>query len=101
MLTSSITRYAKGGSGKQRVDDTKPENIRVPVLFVHHKEDSCYVTVAEDIPDLAKKFVNSPSVKIELVGRRRAITGVRNAARSPPTATAASNARWSTTSPRG
>lgn len=66
VLTSSVTRYPRGG-GKQRVADAKLEDIRVPVLFVHHKEDACDVCVPEDIPDLARKFVHTPSVKIEMV----------------------------------
>lgn len=65
VLTSSVTRYPRK-SGKQRVEDAKLDNIRVPVLFVHHKNDLCDVCVPEDIPDLARKFTAASSVKITM-----------------------------------
>jgi predicted alpha/beta-fold hydrolase len=64
VLTASVTRYNRGND-KHRVHNAKLENIHVPVLFAHHEDDTCYVTLFSDIPDLAKRFVNAPSVKIK------------------------------------
>ena len=65
VLASSVTRYPRG-KFLHRVQDGKLQDIQVPVLFVHHKNDLCDVTVAEDIPDLAKKFTAAPNVKITI-----------------------------------
>lgn len=64
VLTSTVTRYNRARD-KDRVQSAKLENIRVPVLLAHHEDDSCYVTVFEDLPALAKEFVNAPKVEIK------------------------------------
>ena len=67
VLTSSVV--ATGNRGQDSVFDVDLEDIRVPALVVHHKDDSCYVTLWRDADSLPKKLANSP--KSELM----AITG--------------------------
>jgi len=64
VLTATVTRYNRGRD-KDRVQSAKLEKIRVPVLLAHHEDDSCYVTVFEDLPALAKEFTGAPKVEIK------------------------------------
>jgi pimeloyl-ACP methyl ester carboxylesterase len=64
VLTASVTRYNRGRD-KDRVQTAKLTNIRVPVLFVHHKEDDCDVTRFGDLAALAKRFTHAPRVEIK------------------------------------
>lgn len=64
VLTATVTRYNRRRN-KDRVQSAKLEKIRVPVLLAHHKDDACFVTVFEDLPALAKEFVNAPRVEIK------------------------------------
>ena len=64
VLTASVTRYNRGRD-KDRVNSAKLDNIRVPVLLAHHKDDACDVTQFEDLAELAKAFTNSPKVEIK------------------------------------
>ena len=64
MLTATVTEYNRAGN-KDRVQTAKLENIRVPVLLAHHKDDACYVTPFENISALAKDFVNAPKIEIK------------------------------------
>lgn len=66
VLTAAVTQQNKKGN-RDPVQAAALDRIAMPVLFVHHKQDSCYVCRPEDIPDLAKKFTASPSVKISIV----------------------------------
>lgn len=66
VLSSSITRDSSKGN-EDKVADAALDAIRVPVLFVHNRDDACYVCVPDDIPDLARQFTAAPSVKIEMV----------------------------------
>lgn len=66
VLTAAVTRANKKGN-RDPIQAADLGKISVPVLFVHHKQDSCYVCVPEHVPDLAKKFTASPSVRIEIV----------------------------------
>jgi pimeloyl-ACP methyl ester carboxylesterase len=65
VLSATVTRLTNRGN-RDRVQDADLSAIAVPVLFSHHKEDECYVTVPDDLPDLAKDFKNAPSTKIQL-----------------------------------
>lgn len=65
VLSATLTRYARRGN-RNRVQDVDLSAITVPVLFSHHKDDECYVTVPDDLPGLAKKFKNAASTKIAL-----------------------------------
>jgi hypothetical protein len=64
VLTATVTRYNRGRN-KDRVQSVKLEMIRVPVLLAHHQDDSCDVTVFEDLPGLAKEFTGAPRVEIK------------------------------------
>jgi dienelactone hydrolase len=64
VLTATVTRYNRGRD-KDRVQSAKLEKIRVPVLIAHHVDDSCDVTVFEDLPKLAKQFTNAAKVEIK------------------------------------
>jgi len=64
VLTATVTRYNRGRD-KDRVQSVKLEKIRVPVLFAHHRDDPCDVTVFEDLAALAKLFVSAPRVEIK------------------------------------
>lgn len=63
VLTATVTRCNRGRD-KDRVQSAKLGKIRAPVLLAHHEDDSCYVTVFEDLPALAKEFTNAPKVEI-------------------------------------
>jgi dienelactone hydrolase len=64
VLTTTVTRYNRGRD-KDRVQTAKLGKIGVPVMLAHHKDDSCYVTQFEDLPELAKEFKNAPKVDIK------------------------------------
>jgi dienelactone hydrolase len=64
VLTATVTRYNRGRD-KDRVQSAKLETLRVPVLIAHHVDDSCDVTVFEDLPKLAKQFTNAAKVEIK------------------------------------
>jgi pimeloyl-ACP methyl ester carboxylesterase len=65
VLSATVTRLTKRGN-RDRVQDANLAAIAVPVLFSHHKEDECYVTVPGDLPGLAREFKNAPMTKIQL-----------------------------------
>jgi pimeloyl-ACP methyl ester carboxylesterase len=65
VLSATVTRPNNRGN-RDQVQDADLAAITVPVLFSHHKEDECYVTVPDDLPDLAKEFRGAPEVKIQL-----------------------------------
>jgi hypothetical protein len=58
ILTSTVTERSKN---KQKpVFDTPLDKIRVPVLVMSHKDDTCYVTPPSDIPRLLRAMSASP-----------------------------------------
>lgn len=65
VLTSSVV--ATGNRGQDSVYDVDLEDIRVPALVVHHKDDSCYVTLWRDAESLAKKLAGSPKSELMAV----------------------------------
>jgi pimeloyl-ACP methyl ester carboxylesterase len=56
VLTSSITRRNEKGDN---LLDMALEDIRVPTLVVHHKEDGCRVTPHRAVRDIMKRLTNS------------------------------------------
>ncbi len=48
------------------VKDARLENIRVPVYLVNHRDDNCYVTPAENLPDVKKRLTAAPRADIKL-----------------------------------
>jgi len=45
-----------GPHGSASVLDGQLENIRMPVLLVHHRRDLCHVTPPEDVPAIAARL---------------------------------------------
>lgn len=63
VLTSTVTRYNNRGN-KDRVFDVNMEQIRTPVLVVHHKDDACTITPYEDADNLMDSLVNAKHKKL-------------------------------------
>lgn len=82
VLTATVTRHNRGGD-KSTIQDIALGKVRVPVLFVHQKDDACDVTVFEDLPAIAKRFTGAPSVEIRGYdpgsGYRGSVCGSRSA----------------------
>ncbi len=66
VLTAAVTQANKKGN-RDPIQAADLGKINIPVLFIHHRQDSCYVCVPGDVPELAKKFAASPSVGINIV----------------------------------
>lgn len=64
VLTATVTEYNQAAN-KDRVQSARLDNIRVPVLLAHHKEDACDVTPFWNLTALARDFANSPKVEIK------------------------------------
>jgi hypothetical protein len=67
VLTSTATRV-----GRERIEtvgDVRLDEIRVPTLVVHHKNDACKATPYADSPSLLRDLKQAP--KRELAGIRR------------------------------
>lgn len=58
VLTATVTQTSN--SGDDSVNDVQLQNIRVPVLIVHHKEDACYVTPYQSAKQLPGKLTSTP-----------------------------------------
>jgi pimeloyl-ACP methyl ester carboxylesterase len=58
LLTSTITEPAK--NRQHSVFETKLADIRVPVLVLAHRDDTCYVTPASAVPRLLRALINAP-----------------------------------------
>lgn len=57
VLTSSV--LTESNNGKESLQDVSVEAIKLPTLFVHHKDDECYVCLYDDLPDIMNKFSNT------------------------------------------
>jgi predicted alpha/beta-hydrolase family hydrolase len=58
VLTSTVTRV-----GRERIEtvgDVHLDEIRVPTLVVHHKNDACKATPYADTPSLVRDFKHAP-----------------------------------------
>jgi pimeloyl-ACP methyl ester carboxylesterase len=53
VLTSTVTRETRKGDGLSRFDFG---TLKVPVLFVHHKSDSCHVTPYYAVESIAREY---------------------------------------------
>ena len=58
VLTAAVTQTSNDGGDS--LNDVDLENIRVPVLVVHHKDDACYVTPYQSAKKLPEKLSSSP-----------------------------------------
>jgi hypothetical protein len=65
VLTSTVTREGRTRSLAHRVYDAPLQEVKVPVLLVHHRDDACYVTPYDAMPALAAAF--SASSKVALI----------------------------------
>ena len=63
VLTSSITSTSTPGA----VPSQNLARIRIPVLVVHHEEDSCKICDPNEVPDIMDGLCNSPIKKAVLV----------------------------------
>jgi pimeloyl-ACP methyl ester carboxylesterase len=62
VVTSSIMRSSR--VLPYALTDVRLEDIAIPTLFVHHKDDSCRSTPYEDIPGAMKKLTRAPKVEL-------------------------------------
>ena len=49
-----------GNRGQPKVTDLEVEDINIPSLVIHHRDDNCYVTLHSDAKYFFKKLKNSP-----------------------------------------
>lgn len=49
-----------GNRGQPKVTDLDVEDINIPSLVIHHRDDNCYVTLYSDAQYFFKKLENSP-----------------------------------------
>ncbi len=63
ILTSSVFR-SYSATLKGAIASTELEKIRVPTLFVHHKEDGCEITSFADVERHMKMLSNAPRVEL-------------------------------------
>jgi len=54
VLTASVTNHAPGNLASQRLED-----IKLPVLMIHHEADACFACVPSEAKNLFGKFNNS------------------------------------------
>jgi len=54
VLTASVTNHAPGNLASQRLED-----VKLPVLMVHHEADACFACVPSEAKNLFGKFNNS------------------------------------------
>jgi len=69
VLTSSITRAAEGVNAPSRdsVFDTDLSAVRIPMLVISHRADTCYVTPPSDGQRILSKLANAPRKELILV----------------------------------
>ena len=53
-----------GNRGQPKVTDIDVKDINIPSLVIHHRDDSCYVTLYSDAKDFFKKLTSSPRKKL-------------------------------------
>jgi len=60
VLTSTIV----SDTGGRPVPDMPLQDVKVPVLIVHHEKDGCVYCSYSEIPQMAEKFRNSPRKEV-------------------------------------
>lgn len=63
VLTATMTAY-HGPWGGDYVTNMDIEDVKLPVLIVHHKKDDCRVTPADKVDDLRDELENAKPVKV-------------------------------------
>lgn len=74
VLSATVTQVSN--SGGDTVYDTRLEDIRVPVLLVHHRDDDCYVTPYHGAVRLKKQLKRAQ--RVELLSYRGGRDGSSN-----------------------
>lgn len=64
VLTSTVTREGRTRGLAHVVSDAPLQDVKVPVLLVHHKDDSCYVTPYDAMPGLTAALTAAPKVAL-------------------------------------
>lgn len=62
VLTASVTQKAPGNLSKQKLED-----IRMPVLMLHHESDACFACVPSEAKELFKNFSNAPTKEFSMI----------------------------------
>lgn len=64
VLTSTVTREGRTRGLAHVVSEAPLQDVKVPVLLVHHKDDGCYVTPYGAMPGLTAALTASPRVAL-------------------------------------
>ncbi len=64
VLTSTVTREGRTRGLAHVVSEAPLQDVKVPVLLVHHKDDACYVTPYGAMPGLTAALSASPKVAL-------------------------------------
>ena len=61
VFTASVTKASRKRPANVYEGDL--ENIRMPVLIAHHRQDACVVTPVDNLPDLASRLRNATKIE--------------------------------------
>ncbi|MBA4329354.1 MAG: alpha/beta hydrolase [Polaromonas sp.] len=64
VLTSTVTREGRTRGLAHVVSEVPLQDVKVPVLLVHHKDDACYVTPYDAMPGLTAALSAAPRVAL-------------------------------------
>jgi pimeloyl-ACP methyl ester carboxylesterase len=64
VLTATVTRMGLISSGAHVVSTVPLQEVKVPVLVVHHKKDACYSTPYSAMPELLAALKSAPKVEL-------------------------------------
>jgi hypothetical protein len=70
VLTASVTKQAPGNLSSQNLQE-----IKLPVLMIHHEADGCFACIPTEARDLFANFKNSPRKDFNLVGGGGPVSG--------------------------
>jgi pimeloyl-ACP methyl ester carboxylesterase len=62
VLTASVTQHAPGHLASQKLQD-----IKLPVLMIHHESDACFACVPSEAKELFKNFSNATKKQFSMV----------------------------------
>lgn len=64
VLMSALTQEGRNRQAAHVVTQTSLQDIRVPVLLVHHRNDGCYVTPFSGMPGLQAALTGAPKMDL-------------------------------------
>lgn len=64
VLSSTVTQEGRTRGMAHVVSEVPLQDVKVPVLLVHHKDDACYVTPYDAMPGLTAALSASPKVAL-------------------------------------